>query len=200
VCANGRTQLTLMHGKRSLERGTLIILEAIARAAKTIPNLRVLMFNKIPPERDAEYPIFAEAIQKHNLGGVVELRDGVPHRSMATILRECDVGMVAYGRELGTDSLPNRLFEYMAVGLPVIVPSYAREMAAIARAEACGLIVDFEKVAEIEEAIVSMWKDPEGCRAMGQRARAAFIERHNWETECRPVLETINGWQRETDK
>lgn len=115
-------------------------------------------------------------------------------RKMPEILESCDVGMIAYGRDLGQDSLPNRVFEYMAAGIPIIAPCYSTAIAKIIDTEACGLLADFEDPSSIAAAIVRLYRDPDASRAMGRRGRDAFLQRHNWEVEVRPMIERILGW------
>jgi glycosyltransferase involved in cell wall biosynthesis len=82
----------------------------------------------------------------------------------------------------------------MAVGLPIIAPSYAVEIAKIIEAEGCGLLADFEDPASVAEAILKLHRNPNLCRQMGQRAREAFEGRYNWEVELRPLLDRIISW------
>ena len=194
VCGPSRKTFTLMHGKRTLQRGTIPVLEALSIASKKAPNLRVVMFNHVAAGHDHEYIIFQEEVRKLNLEAVVDLRQGISMKEMPATLRECDAGFIAYGKELGLDSLPNRIFEYMAAGLPVIVPRYAREIVAIVEPEKCGLTVDFEDSEEIAKAILILWKNPGESRLMGKRGRIAFEQRHNWGSEFKKVIERINSW------
>ena len=70
-----------------------------------------------------------------------------------------------------------------------------REIAKIIESEQCGILVDFEDPADIARAIMHLWKNPQICREMGQRAREAFLTRHNWEAEVRPVIDCIKKWK-----
>lgn len=195
VCSPRRQYFTIMHGKRSLARGTPAVLETVALASRSAANLRVVMFNPPGPSPDPEYTAFHALVERHSVGAALDLRDGVPMRQIPQILRTCDIGVIAYGRELGQESLPNRLFEYMAAGLPVVVPSYAPEMAAIVNAESCGVTADFEDPADIARAILRLWSNPAETRVMGRRSREAFLARHNWTTEIQPVLARMHEWQ-----
>lgn len=115
-------------------------------------------------------------------------------QDMPDILRSCDVGLIAYDRNLGVDSLPNRIFEYMALGIPIIAPEYSVEIAQIIKTEKCGILADFEDLNSIATAIVRLSRDPVLCREMGTRGRQAFLARHNWEIEVRPLLDRIQAW------
>jgi glycosyltransferase involved in cell wall biosynthesis len=193
VCAAGRTAFTVMHGKCGRERGTEQVLEALARVDREASNVRLVLFGG-QDERDAAAQWVREFARSRALEQRIDLRAGVPMRQVPEILRGCDVGLIAYGRGLGVDSLPNRLFEYMAAGLPVVAPSYSVEIARVIEAEGCGLLADFEDPLSIADAILRLRRDPPLCREMGARGRSAFLARHNWEAEVRPVLERISNW------
>lgn len=183
---------SVMHGLCGPSRGTLAVLRAMAQAAETVPHLRVIMFAGDGPSGDRDLALSMASEAGFALG--LDLREGVPLEEMPAILRGCDAGLIAYGREMAADCLPNRLFEYMAAGLPVIVPSHAGEMVAIVEAEDCGLLADFEDPTSIASAVVQLHNDPLARRSMGLRARDAFLARHNWEHEVQPLIDTIRSW------
>lgn len=190
VCAPGRERFRFMHGKNHPLRGTGKVLEALEILAASHPRLQAVMFHQgDAPSRTA----FEAELAARGVADQVEVLDNVPLSRMPEILHGCDLGLIAYDRRLGIDSLPNRIFEYMALGIPVLAPSYSREIAKIVQEEACGLTVDFEDASAIAKALVALINDPEGCRAMGLRGRKAFLERHNWEVEFKPVLEWIQA-------
>jgi glycosyltransferase involved in cell wall biosynthesis len=194
VCGVGRPRFTLMHGKGAMERGTAFVLDALQIAAHEVSGISAVMFVAEEPASCAEGLRLAMMARVRSIEGNLDLRKRIPMRDMPDVLRTCDVGLIAYGRNLGVDSLPNRLFEYMSVGLPIVAPRYATEIAKIIESEKCGLLADFEDPKSIAAAIVQLRRDPALCREMGRRAREAFLARHNWEVEVRPLLARIHGW------
>ena len=116
------------------------------------------------------------------------IEPGVPHDLMPALLGSQDVGMIAYQRDLGVDSLPNRLFEYMAAGLAVLAPSYSPEIASILEEERVGLSADFEDPVDIARALTWCLDHPEDLAAMGVRAREAFLTRYNWDAEAERLV------------
>jgi glycosyltransferase involved in cell wall biosynthesis len=82
----------------------------------------------------------------------------------------------------------------MAVGLPVLAPSYDKGIAPVIKTEKCGMLADFENPESIAEAINHLRDNPEVCREMGRRGREAFLARHNWEGEVQPLLDRIRSW------
>lgn len=194
VCGPGRTGFRLMHGKGHLSYGTGKVLKAIQwlKGRGTAPSTVIMAAGD--PALDPTIQTLVPLAKELGILEDLDLRKGVPLQEMPDILRSCDAGLISYGRGLGVDILPNRLFEYLAVGLPVIAPSYAVEIAKIIGAEHCGLLVDFEDPEAIAQAISKLQSDPEGCREMGRRGREGFLARHNWEVEVAPLIQQIRAW------
>ena len=115
----------------------------------------------------------------------------IPYKDMPRLTANCDIGMIAYQRDLGIDSMPNRLFEYMAAGLAVLAPSYSVELREVLIKEGIGITVDFESPESIACGIDWMISNPEEVRAMGRRAREAFMARHSWEVEFEKLIEAM---------
>jgi glycosyltransferase involved in cell wall biosynthesis len=76
-------------------------------------------------------------------------------------------------------SLPNKLFEYMAAGLPVLAAQLP-QMREVVEGSGAGRTVDSRNPAAMGAAIRELLADPERLREMGARARGAVEERHNW--------------------
>ena len=81
----------------------------------------------------------------------------------------------------------NKLFEYMAAGVPVIASDLPRWRELVERT-GCGLVVDPSDPAAIAAAIERVLGDPEEAAAMGRRGRAAFESEFNWDSEARRLL------------
>lgn len=194
VCGEGRTQLRLMHGKGHLAYGTGKVLEALRIVKQRGPHPSVVVMASAEPSADPTIQTLTPIAEGLGVMDALDIRKGVPLQEMPGILRSCDAGMISYGRGLGVDILPNRLFEYLALGLPVIAPSYAVEVAKIIEAEQCGLLVDFEDPQAIAEAIIRLQSDRALCRDMGRRGKEGFLARHNWEVEVEPLLQAIRAW------
>ncbi len=78
---------------------------------------------------------------------------------------------------------PIKLFEYMAAGLPVVVstiPGWQR----LIDETGCGLVVDPKDPDAIAAAITYLRDHPDEATAMGQRGRAAVLDRFNWDHEA----------------
>ena len=194
VCGANRSSFTIMHGKSTQYRGTAAVLRGLALAAPRAPRLRAIMFEWFDHVAVTAHNELVAQIKTMGLVNIVDLRKPVQMDEMPAILSACDLGMIAHGRLLEAGTQPNRLYEYMASGLPILAPSYDKGIAPVIEAEQCGLLADFEDPASIADAIVHLNDNPVLCREMGRRARAAFLARHNWEIEVRPLVEKIRSW------
>jgi glycosyltransferase involved in cell wall biosynthesis len=190
IDANPKTRnekFTFMHGKSDFRRGTREVLEATRIATQSAKDISVIMFF----QGDDAKASLQNILNEMGISDYIDLRSGVPMQEMPGILGECEAGLIAYGRDLGADSLPNRIFEYMSSGLSVIAPSYSTEIAKIIDTEQCGLLVDFEEPEAIAEAMLALRNNKQSCREMGAKAKEAFLARYNWEVEMQPVIEWI---------
>ncbi|CAN1518529.1 RfaG Glycosyltransferase [Paracoccaceae bacterium] len=82
---------------------------------------------------------------------------------------------------------PNKLFEYMAAGLPVIASDFPLWRDIVGTAGA-GLLVDPSSPVAISEAMQWMLDHPAEAQIMGENGRAAVINRFNWERESAALI------------
>ncbi|RGT72487.1 glycosyltransferase [Ruminococcus sp. AF18-22] len=85
-------------------------------------------------------------------------------------------------------SLPIKMFEYMAAGIPVIASDFS-EWKDIVDMEKCGLCVNPNNKEEIANAIAQLLKEPETAKAMGENGRRAICEKYSWNNEGNKMLE-----------
>src|SRR5262249_16443122 len=93
-----------------------------------------------------------------------------------------DVGLVVL-RDLGDHATtdPNKLYEYMAFGLPFIASDFKTWRDRLSWLGA-GLFVKSGDVRDIAEALIKLARNPAKRTQMGKKGRA-FVEGHSWERE-----------------
>jgi glycosyltransferase involved in cell wall biosynthesis len=198
VCAPDREHFRVMHGKSAIIRGTPVVIEAAGLALDRIPNLRIVIFDEADGSGGGWNRTDLESYARSkNALEALEIRSPVPFSMMPGILQSCDAGLIAYDRTWGVRSLPNRFFEYLATGLPVVAPIYAKEISPIVVQESCGLLVDAENPEELAQALVQLASSPSVTREMGSRGRRGFLARHTWEVEIEPLIQQLRAWAAE---
>lgn len=85
------------------------------------------------------------------------------------------------------DAQPNKMFEYMSAGVPVIASDFPLWREIIAGA-GCGVLVDPTDPSAIAAAIDRLAADPELVAQMGLAGRRAVKIRYNWASEERKLL------------
>jgi len=84
-------------------------------------------------------------------------------------------------------SLPNKLFEYMMAGIPVLACDLP-EIARVVNKHGCGVTVDPSDPEAVARAMMDMAADPGEARRMGERGRAAAMEFYTWDVSARRLL------------
>lgn len=86
------------------------------------------------------------------------------------------------------EAQPNKMFEYMCAGIPVIASDFPR-WREIVEGNDCGILVDPNDPIQIAAAIDTLVANPELAQRMGENGRRAVEVRFNWEKEERALLD-----------
>jgi len=137
---------------------------------------------------DVEFRFYGSGPEKEGLKARAEaeglasvgFRDPVPKSEVVGILCESDALLVNYSR-LGITQFgisPNKLWEYMAVGRPIL---FAHEAANNPVSDSqCGLSVPPQEPKALADAIEELMRTPSAQRmAMGERGRSYVMEHHD---------------------
>src|SRR5262245_14138048 len=130
--------------------------------------------------------VLAGTGQTHVSGDRIDVRGWLSRGGVAEVLREARVGLlVLHPVPAHLDSLPIKLFEYMAAGIPVVASDFPTWRELIGGA---GLLVDPLDVEAIAAAIDALLEDPAAAETMGARGREAVADRFGWEGEAERLL------------
>ena len=114
----------------------------------------------------------------------------VPYRDLPPYTASADIGILLYRNDCRNNyyCAPNKMFEYMMMGLPVIAANYPG-MVALVEGEGVGLCVDPQEPKQIAAAVNRMAADRKAREAMRANGLRLSMERYNWENEFRPLFE-----------
>jgi glycosyltransferase involved in cell wall biosynthesis len=112
----------------------------------------------------------------------------LPYEAIPALLRDAVAGLLCFrptpNNVLGT---PNKLFEYMGAGLPVIATDFPFIREVVTDAD-CGLLVPPEDVEEIAGAMERLLRDRDQAARWGRNGLRAVEERYNWQREEEKLL------------
>lgn len=83
---------------------------------------------------------------------------------------------------------PNKMFEYMSAGLPVIASNFPL-WKEIIEGNKCGICVDPLSPKKIAEAIDLLYENQDRAREMGKNGQKAVYEKYNWQNEEKTLLQ-----------
>jgi glycosyltransferase involved in cell wall biosynthesis len=89
-------------------------------------------------------------------------------------------------------SLPNKLFQYLAAGVPVVASDFP-QVRDVVEGSGAGIVVDTSDPRRIADGIRLVLADPAEARRMGARGREAVAERFNWDASARNLLEVYRA-------
>lgn len=112
----------------------------------------------------------------------------IPPREVPNALAGVAAGWIPFRRTPNNlRTIPLKLLEYMAAGLPVVASDFGF-MAAIVRESNCGLLVPPDDSEAHARALAHLLTDPAEARAMGDNGRRAVHARYSWEAESARLL------------
>jgi glycosyltransferase involved in cell wall biosynthesis len=119
----------------------------------------------------------------------------IPHAMLPACLAACDIGVAPFDPirhgplRLGFYWSPLKIFEYMAVGLPVVAPALPR-LKSLVEDRVEGLLYAPDDPRGLDRALVAL-ADEALRRRMGSAARARVARDFSWEAHCRILDERL---------
>ena len=120
----------------------------------------------------------------------------LPYEAIPPLFEGALAGLLCFqptpNNVLGT---PNKLFEYMSAGIPVIASDFPFIREVVLEAD-CGLLVQPDDTRQIASAMAHLLHHPHDAARMGENGLRAARERYNWQVEEKKLLslyETLLG-------
>lgn len=127
----------------------------------------------------------------------VQFTGRVPHERMPAALGHAHIGVAPFDPikhaplRLGFYWSPLKIFEYMAVGLPVVAPAIDRLRKLVGH-EREGLLYDADDPRGLDRAIVAL-ADPDLRQRLGTAARDRVVRDFSWTAHCRALESRIQA-------
>ena len=159
-------------------RGVSYLVDACALS----PQKSLIMAGSIPDEN------FAKQLKRSPGWSSVEFLGQVDRESISKLLASAKAAVVTFLPAANhLESQPNKMFEYMSAGLPVIASNFPL-WKEIVEGNDCGICVNPKSSDEVAAAIDTLAQNPERAKTMGQNGRKAVLEKYNWRSEGEKLL------------
>ncbi|GAB3252306.1 glycosyltransferase family 4 protein [Larkinella harenae] len=172
-------------GWLSFERSIVTLLEGLARLKATHPDFKVHLFGHCSfTERDMEaLPAYHTIRDNLVFYGYTDQNKAFAYASKA-------VAGLALLQPIGDypESYTTKMFEYMALGLPVITADFPLYRAVV-EDNRCGFCIDPSDPVALADRLRYLIEHPAAAEQMGQRGRRAAETVYNWSTEEAKLLE-----------
>jgi glycosyltransferase involved in cell wall biosynthesis/O-antigen/teichoic acid export membrane protein len=175
-------QFTLMYHGGLFERyGLDIAIRAVHRLRDTVPGLQLHIYGRGEAEDE-----LGRLIAQLDLGKRVRLGGFVPIDDIPELITKADLGVVPYRQDSFTDLLyPTKAFEYMAMGVPVIL---ARTGAVVELfADVPDMFFQPDNVDDLAARILTLYQSPERRHRLLDAACKAYAP-YTWESQRKEYL------------
>jgi len=120
-------------------------------------------------------------VTKHALQNSLTIIDEIPHEQIAAQIRGAQIGLVTLSSlPKFRKNIPQKMFEYMACGVPVVASDLPTTRPFIEDAR-CGLLVDGSDPQGFAAAVTQLLDDPALRCAMARNGREAVERIYNWQ-------------------
>lgn len=128
-------------------------------------------------------PVFKQQLMQ--LGQKYENVDiylgGVPYEEIIKGTMDANLTIALYDPKIPNNKYasPNKLFEAMASGIPIIVNENT-SMANIVKKEDCGIVIPYGNEKALKETILSLKENRKLQKSLGYNGRKAYENKYNW--------------------
>lgn len=171
----------LQNGANASYTGTTVLLKAIRLLKDQGRRVKLISFDAFGPGYS---PQFHHLVRELDLKENITILPWMPQHKARPYLAAGDAGVILYQDALAIASLPNKAFDYMALGIPFVANSSSIHVEKLVSETGCGLMVDGEDPFQVAESLAYLADHPQDRADMGNRGRQAFLTRFNWESEC----------------
>ncbi len=167
----------MYHGSLVERNGLDIAIEAFARLRPLIPAAELRIYGP----RTSFLERVMDAVRMQGLGDTVRYLGQKSHEEIVQAIGACDVGIIPNHRNIFTElNTPSRIFEYLAVGKPVIAPrapgicDYFDDQSLI--------LFELGNAEDLARKIVYSFQNPDDTREIAKRGQEVH-RTHTWSNE-----------------
>lgn len=126
---------------------------------------------------------FENIVKKEHLEDYFELKGWMKRELAFEELSKYGVGIMRFDSYTmpGNYAMPNKLFEYMSLGLAILSCKLNLEIKNIIETNDCGILIDSETAEALAEALIYIKDHPDEIEEMKKNSYMATANEYNWE-------------------
>jgi glycosyltransferase involved in cell wall biosynthesis len=176
----------MYHGSLVERNGLDIAIDALARVREAVPTAELRIFGANTPFLER----MMEAARNKNLGESVRYLGSRRLEDLVTEIENCDLGVIPNHRNAFTEiNTPTRIFEYLALGKPVIAPSTPGIQDYFNKESL--LFFEPGNPGDLAHQIEYAFSHPREVQEIVRRAQQVFLE-HTWDRERETLLGRVS--------
>jgi len=181
-------KILLYEGFLTKSRGLQTVIEAVPAISRQFPDILFAVIGT------GNYRTVLETLARQlNVEKYVEFLGWVDNHLIPSHVDASYACLIPHLRSPHKDTtIPNKLFDYMAVGKPVITTD-ALPLARIVNDEQCGVAYQSGNAAAFSRAASMLLQGAEHARLLGLNGRAAYARIYNWERDAGKLLEVVES-------
>jgi glycosyltransferase involved in cell wall biosynthesis len=174
--------VVLYYGGFSPIRGLETAINAMPMVLEKIPQARLMLVGDGSNRDELE-----ELARANKIEDRVIFTGMAPFEKLPSYIQLSSVGLIPHISTPHVETtMPNKIFQFMMLGKPVIVSS-VKPMVRVVNDAQCGLVFGERDPQSLAQAILQL-RDEDLCRKMGQNGRRAVEERYNWQKTVQSLL------------
>jgi glycosyltransferase involved in cell wall biosynthesis len=185
--ASGKPFVIMYHGSLVERNGLNVAVDALARVRKAVPSAELRVYGR-------STPFLEQVLEKARSMGLESYIRYLGRKRLEELVREieaCDVGVIPNQRNRFTDiNTPTRIFEYLALGKPVIAPR-APGIQDYFDPESL-LFFEEGNAEELGEKIEYVYFNSRQAIEVAERGQQIYLA-HTWQEERETLVKLVSG-------
>lgn len=183
---NSTKPLTMIYiGRMAKVRGVFEMLELVKMFQEEGTKIKLQLIGLAENDLLQEMQAF---IQANRLENTVEYSSYIEYSKIQEYYSKADIGLcLLHPVPNYLESLATKIFEYMAMSLPMVVSDFPAWKKVITENE-CGLAVNPLNMVEAKNAIQRLVDDDCWRKELGANGRKNYVQKYNWDIEGEKLL------------
>lgn len=159
--------------------GLTLLIDAFKLIHEKVPEAQIVLVGDGP-----ELENIKQKVHDEQLGEKVVFTGRLSHEHLPEVMNSFYVGVMPDSNDYGS---PMKIFEYMALSVPVVAPNYPPILDVMETGRE-GIIFDRGDVRSLSDALAQILTDPSLAIRLSENARRSIEENLNWDSNVRKII------------